>query len=214
MSEINPYHGRDPHEHEHEHGQVESSAVQPRPILLFLSILFIATTFVFVIVKGLDWGFRKLDEPNQGQAATQVETQGRKLPPSPLPLLQGAPGRDSTATSDVPTLLPLEDMKKVRDDTNNKAENYGWVDKQAGIARIPIDRAKEMIAEKGLPALPTATISEEVQKAEAVRKQVLNAGSSAGRMINVQRRTQQPVQQPIPQPAPQSAQPQSQPQKH
>jgi len=210
MSEHNPYHGRDPHEREH--GQVESSAVQPRPILLFLSILFIATAFVFVIVKGLDWGFRKLDEPNQGQAATQVETRGRKLPPSPMPLLQGAPGRDSTATTDVPTLLPLEDMATVRKETNEKVNGYGWVDKQAGIAHIPIDRAKDMIAEKGLPALPTATISEEIQKAETVRKQTLNAESSAGRMINVRRPTPQPAQPQAQQP--QQSQPQVQPQKH
>ena len=206
MSEHNPHHGHDPHGHEH--GQVESSYVQPRPIVMFLVILSLATSFVFVIVKGLDWGFRKLDEPNQGQAATQVELpkeQSRKLPPEPL--LQGAPGKGSTATTDVPTLLPLEEMAVVRKQTNDKVNGYGWVDKQAGIAHIPIDRAKAMIAEKGLPALPTATISDEIQKAEAVRKQVLNAGSSAGRMI----RAPQPTPQPTMQTAPQTAQPQAQP---
>jgi len=64
-----------------------------------------------------------------------------------------------------------------------EAENYGWVDKQAGIARIPIERAKQIIAEKGLPSLPSGVISDEVQKAEAVRKQVLNAVGSGGQMI-------------------------------
>jgi hypothetical protein len=204
MNEHNPYHGHDPHDPEH--GQVESSALSPKPVLLFLVVLFIATTFVFFVVKGLDWGFRKLDEPNQGQAATQVQTQERKLPPSPMPLLQGAPGRDSTATTDKPTDLPLEEMDKFRKNTNEKLNSYGWVDKPGGVARIPIDRAKAILAEKGLPALPSATISEEVQKAEAVRKEVLNAGSSAGRMINSQRQSVQPVPQPAQQPAPQSAQ--------
>src|SRR5215813_10565530 len=141
MNEHKPHHGRDPHEHEH--GQVESSAVQPRPIIMFLVILAAATTFVFAIVKGLDWGFRKLDEPNQGQAATQVQTQERKLPPSPMPLLQGAPGRNSTATTDKPTDLPLEEMEKVRKETDEKLNSYGW--EPGGIARVPIDRAKAMI---------------------------------------------------------------------
>jgi hypothetical protein len=30
--------------------------------------------------------------------------------------------------------------------------SYGWVDRNAGIARIPIDRAMELLVERGLPA--------------------------------------------------------------
>ncbi len=153
---------------------------------MFLIILAVATAFVFVIVKVMEWGLEKMDEPNKGQAATQVELpeeKSRKLPPSPQPLLQGAPGYGSTAQTDVPTLLPLEEMARFRKDTNEKVNGYGWVDKQAGVAHIPIERAKAMIAEKGLPELPNPAISDEVRKAEAMRKQVLNADSSAGRMI-------------------------------
>ena len=207
MSDHNPYHGHDPHDPEH--GQVESSALSPKPVLLFLAVLFIATSFVFFVVKGLDWGFRRLDEANQGQSATQVQTQDRKLPPSPMPLLQGAPGRGSTTTTDKPTDLPLEDMEKVRKSTDETLTSYGWVKKPEGIVRVPIDRAKQMIAEKGLPTLPSPAISEEVQTAETVRKEVLNAGSNAGRIISVQKPPQQPVSQPTQQPAPQSAKPQS-----
>jgi|SRR5262245_28438059 len=202
MSEHNPQHGHDPHGHE----QVESSALAPRPILLFLVILFVATAFVFFIVKGLDWGLRKLDASTQPQAATQVETKGRMLPPSPMPLLQGAPGRDSTATKDEPTLLPLEDMERVRNESNQKISSYGWVDKPGGIARVPIVRAKNMIAEKGLPSLPSPTISEELQNAETVRKEVLDAGSSAGRSIKIPRQNQQPAQQPVQKPVQKPAQ--------
>ncbi|MCI0392260.1 MAG: hypothetical protein MOB07_26310 [Acidobacteria bacterium] len=187
MSEQDPQHGHDPHGHGHE--QVESSAMAPKPILLFLVILFISTAFVFVIVKGLDWGFKELDESNQGQAATQVETRGRQLPPGPL--LQGAPGKD-----DKPTDLPLEEMEKVRKAADQKIGSYGWVDKSGGIVRIPLNRAKDMIAEKGLPALPSPTISEELQKAETVRKKVLEAGSNAGRMIKIPGQNQQPIQPP------------------
>jgi hypothetical protein len=182
MSAHNEHSHTSPHgSHGNDHEQVESSVLQPKPILMFLMILFIATAFVFVVVGGLEYGFRKLDETNSGQPATQVTTDARKLPPQPL--LQGAPGAGSTATTDVPTLLPLDEMAEVKKKLNYEAENYGWVDKQAGVARIPIERAKQIIAEKGLPSLPSTVISEEVQKAETVRKQVLNAGSSGGQMI-------------------------------
>ena len=31
---------------------------------------------------------------------------------------------------------------------------YGWVDEQAGTARIPVERAKELLLEKGFPVRP------------------------------------------------------------
>jgi hypothetical protein len=221
MSDHNPHYGHNPHDSDH--GQVESASVSPKPVLLFLAVLFIATAFVFFVVKGMDWGFRKFDESKK-ESVTEVQTQERKLPPSPMPLLQGAPGRDSTATTDKPTDLPLEAMANLRKSTENELNSYGWVDKQGGIAHVPIDRAKTMIAEKGLPIISSPTISEEVDRAETVRRELGVAGSNAGRVISVQKPTQQsvprPAQQESQQPAPQSAQPQSaqpqqvQPQQH
>ncbi len=32
-----------------------------------------------------------------------------------------------------------------------RTSSYGWVDKEKGIARIPVDRAMDILAEKGLP---------------------------------------------------------------
>ncbi len=33
-----------------------------------------------------------------------------------------------------------------------KLSSYGWVDKDGGIARLPIDRAMDVMLEKGFPA--------------------------------------------------------------
>jgi hypothetical protein len=43
----------------------------------------------------------------------------------------------------------LREMRAAEDATLN---SYGWVDKNAGIVRIPVDRAMEILAKKGLPA--------------------------------------------------------------
>jgi hypothetical protein len=32
--------------------------------------------------------------------------------------------------------------------------SYGWVDQKAGIVRIPIERAMDIVAQRGLPAPP------------------------------------------------------------
>jgi hypothetical protein len=34
--------------------------------------------------------------------------------------------------------------------------SYAWVDKDAGTVRIPIDRAMQLIAQRGLPVRPQA----------------------------------------------------------
>jgi hypothetical protein len=36
--------------------------------------------------------------------------------------------------------------------------SYGWIDRQAGLVRIPIDRAMELVAERGLPTTPKAGV--------------------------------------------------------
>jgi hypothetical protein len=49
--------------------------------------------------------------------------------------------------------LEINDFRLQEEKTLN---SYGWVDKQAGVARIPIDRAMELLAQRGLPTRPQA----------------------------------------------------------
>jgi len=46
---------------------------------------------------------------------------------------------------------PLEPREKMRAEEELALHSYGWVDKQTGAVRIPIDRAMDLIAERGLP---------------------------------------------------------------
>jgi hypothetical protein len=48
-----------------------------------------------------------------------------------------------------------DDMAKFLAQERAVLESYGWVDAKAGIARIPIDRALELLAERGLPTADT-----------------------------------------------------------
>ncbi len=43
------------------------------------------------------------------------------------------------------------DLAKFRAAEEAQLHSYGWVDQSAGLARIPIERAMDLIAERGLP---------------------------------------------------------------
>ena len=47
---------------------------------------------------------------------------------------------------------PREDLRSLRDAEDAILGSYGWVDKNAGVVRIPIERAMQLTVEQGLPA--------------------------------------------------------------
>src|SRR5262244_3759368 len=56
----------------------------------------------------------------------------------------------------------MENLKKLREETQKDLTTYAWVDKNKGVARIPIDRAMELTVadlaqKKPAPAGPIAT---------------------------------------------------------
>jgi hypothetical protein len=167
-------------EHKDQHNlQPESSGIKPKPIIWFLVILTVSTILVFLIVEGMLYGFKKMEEANRPQPVTALpEGRERRLPPEPR--LQGAPGPDGR-----PSRLPLREMEDRRIETNQRAQKYGWANKDSGVAHIPLDRAKTLIAERGLP-MGSDKLIEEVQKAEAARRRAFVADPSAGRTIGRQ----------------------------
>ncbi len=46
---------------------------------------------------------------------------------------------------------PLAPRAKLRAEEEEILTTYGWVDKDRGIARVPIDRAMELLVQRGLP---------------------------------------------------------------
>lgn len=68
------------------------------------------------------------------------------------PHLQGSPGRDRIEAHQ-------EQLRRLN--------GYGWVDRKAGIAHIPIDRAIDVLAERGLPEIKGVPDPDEAQKPAA-----------------------------------------------
>lgn len=168
----------------------EGSVIKAQPILMFLIILTVATALVFVIIKGMLWGLAKVETTMTPQTpATLMGAGERKLPPEPR--LQGAPSMGSAAGKDIPSQLPLVEMAEYKKQIEQKVTGYGWINKDAGIAHIPIERAKELIAEEAgkenngkLGMLPGSVA--EIEKAAETRKSMLNSDANAGQAIKRQ----------------------------
>ena len=68
---------------------------------------------------------------------------------------------------------PFKDVYVLRDSEAKRLSSYGWVDKQGGVARIPIDRAMELMLQRGFP----------VRSEQGDALNVVTQDSSSGRTI-------------------------------
>ena len=126
--------------------QVNSAPTQPSPaahdehggsILLALGRLGMGIVVVVLLTALLAVAVLRYYETRQRAAFTPGFAVGQNAALPPDPLLVAA---------------PAEAMRSYRLQEEEVLHSYGWVDKEAGIVRIPIERAIELLAQGGLPA--------------------------------------------------------------
>lgn len=117
---------RGPHDFGH-----ETSDVSTRGVAIFAVGL---ALLLMVSVLGV-YGFLTLLSGRRAEVAIAPSPlASRKIPPEPR-LQVNPPG----------------DLKEMRAAENKVLSSYGWLDPEAGLVRIPIDRAKKLLVERGLP---------------------------------------------------------------
>ncbi|HEY6211864.1 MAG TPA: hypothetical protein VIW45_06245 [Vicinamibacterales bacterium] len=119
------------HEPEARH---ETSDVNLRAILGFGAALAITGAFINFVVWLL---FTFLDVRATRQPAPVyplAAQQENRLPPEPR--LQ---------------THPREDLRELRAQEDQILTTYGWVDRNAGVVRVPIDQAMKMLVQRGVP---------------------------------------------------------------
>jgi hypothetical protein len=166
--------------HNDQHGKnllPEDSGVAIKPIAWFLIILTLATALVYVIIKGMTVAFNKIDQAAY-PAGPSVAGGGTR--PQREPLLQGAPKVPGSGDA---SLLPLDEMQEYRKKVEAETKAYGFVTGKENVeAQIPIERAKQLVLERGLPVKADASIAE-MATAEKTRKQLSGSDANAGRTI-------------------------------
>jgi len=97
---------------------------------------------VLAIITALSFGAMKL-------LVDLLEAHAERTGEAPPPMM--ATGLQVPAEPRL-QVLPSVDLEKFHAGETASLETYSWVDRQAGVVRIPIERAIEVLAERGLPA--------------------------------------------------------------
>lgn len=141
----------DHHKHHQESPGFEREDLGAKPVIGFIVSLVISGVLIYYVIWGIFHFLDAYDKKHQ-----QVRT----------PLIQV-----ESNTRDVQTQLiqrfpepRLEDNERTELNGFRYAEeqelnSYGWVDKNAGVAHIPIEQAMQLIARKGLPTTPQTGIA-------------------------------------------------------
>jgi hypothetical protein len=113
---------------EHEH-----SDVNVRAIVSFAVALVVAAAVLQLALYGMlrlmEWNAARNDPARHPLATTQTQA-------PPEPRLQPD---------------PVHDLEKMRAAEEERLNSYGWVDKEKGVAHIPIGQAMELVVRRGLP---------------------------------------------------------------
>ena len=114
----------------------EHTDIDPSIGYTFAAWLAVAMLVSGAIVYGTFWFLNGQQQAGDQAAQKYPLAVGRQVVP-PGPRLQ-------TQT--------FKDIYLLRQGENERLESYGWMDKGAGVTRIPIERAMELTLERGLPA--------------------------------------------------------------
>jgi hypothetical protein len=113
-----------------------TSGYEKRDVSLPTLFKWMIFLFIFVIVCAvISWGVYVMFLPRgRDRLALEPLTPGQRRPPSPV--IQA---------------YPRVEMRQFRAEENATVVSYGWAKKEKGEVRVPVDRAVEMLAERGLP---------------------------------------------------------------
>ena len=127
---------------------VEGDGISYSGIVWFVVTLVIVTVVCMVLIWGLFVILERRHVMNDIARSPLAAPQGQ-LPPAPN-LLTDEPAN----------------LHQFRQSEDTALATYGWIDKEAGTVRLPIDRAKELLLQRGLPVRGATPVAAPATKKE------------------------------------------------
>lgn len=143
---------------DHHHPEHRSDAgferqdLTSRPIYGFLISLAVIGVLVYYVIWGVFWALDTYNKKNQPPTSPLVQVQGdtRIVPPGHVEETFPEPRLEVNERAEINDFRLREEQA---------LNSTGWVDQSAGVVHIPITRAMELIAQRGLPTNPkTGTV--------------------------------------------------------
>ena len=118
------------------HSQPGGYETRDVSVQLFARII-VGLVIITLMGMGLSWVFFGAEARRMKAADTPPSPLASSLPQQPPePRLQAA---------------PWVDLQAYKSEEEKNLSTYAWIDAKGGIVRIPIDRAMDLVAQRGLP---------------------------------------------------------------
>ena len=102
--------------------------------VFFAGVVLVGAVWAVVVVLYPIFGFWAQHRASVSPPPSPLAAQRNQLPPAPL--LQ---------------VRPKVDLQELRARDESELHKYGWADRQHGVVTIPIDRAMQLLAQRGIP---------------------------------------------------------------
>jgi hypothetical protein len=138
---------------EHGRDSFEQEDLSPAGIFYFMAGLAVVGVVIYFIVVGMYRFLDAYDRRHQAPAnpmSIQTGVDARVTMPFPEALSK----IDQTFPKPVLEHSEMTQFNEVLEKQDRTLASYDWVDKDKGVVRIPIDKAMELLAQRGLPVLP------------------------------------------------------------
>jgi hypothetical protein len=133
-----------PHEHAHAHGvAAEPDRVSTKIVVGFAVLLTLVGAGAAALMAAMFWRFDKTAQKRDERIVAEAGLQRQEAVIPPLPRLQ---------------VYPVRHWKDFQQAERERLETYGWMDQSTGAVHIPIERAIDLIAERGVGPLPQAPV--------------------------------------------------------
>jgi len=126
------------------HGvRAEPDVVSAKLVVGFAILLTIMAVAAGAIVAALFWHLDRVAQRRDAQIVVESGLQRQEAAVPPVPRLQ---------------VFPVRHWTDFQTAEKERLESYGWMDRSTGAVHIPIERAIDLVAERGVAPLPPAPL--------------------------------------------------------
>lgn len=127
--------------------QHESSDVPVSGLLWFVVVFIVFGVISHLVILAYYRGLVNIEQKRMDPPQTAVARPATADVPQNQPLLEPFPTIDAKGTAVPPqSNTPVTNLQALRERERQVLTSYGWVDKERGVVRMPIEQAKSLLA--------------------------------------------------------------------